>query len=181
VRSWDQDPLGRIWVARERDRYRLDVIEPDGQVVLTVTREMTPPSRGDREKTRIRRSIGRKWGASGVPIVVGARAPCVAGLWIEEHPWQTEIWVETAASHHGLPPGVMVRYDIFDPAGNFTHQVDIVGPGDPLFDRWFLTGDNGLIMIRNASDGGFADDDPANPRRGDAEIEVVSYRILWEE
>ena len=38
-----------------------------------------------------------------------------------------------------------------------------------------------VSLIRNASDGGFGDADPANPRRDDAELEVVSYRILWEE
>jgi hypothetical protein len=59
--------------------------------------------------------------------------------------------------------------------------VDIVGDGDPLFDRWYLVGNNRLIMVRNASSGGYLEDDPAHPRGEDDALEVISYRILWEE
>jgi hypothetical protein len=36
-------------------------------------------------------------------------------------------------------------------------------------------------MVRNASTGGFQDDDPAYPRTGDDLLEVICYEIIWEE
>jgi hypothetical protein len=112
---------------------------------------------------------------------VAAHAPCIEKLWIMENPWGTEVWIESGASHHDLPQGVMVRYDIFNLEGIFTHQVDIVSDADPLFDKFHLVGNNRLIMVRNASDGGYREDDPEHPRYDDGDIEVISYCIVWEE
>ena len=178
---WDLDEQGRIWIAPERDQYLLRAVDASGQVVLETTREFFRPDRPEPDISKIRRSIEKKWEKSGLPIVVGDKAPCIEKLWIMENPWGTEIWIESAASHHDLPPEVMVRYDLFDLDGKFTHQVDIVGEGDPLFDRWYLVGNNRLVVVRNASSGGYDDDDPEHPRFDDDEQEVISYRILWEE
>jgi len=178
---WDLDKNGRVWIAPDRDRYLLRAVNTSGQVVLEATRKFASPHRPQPEIRKIRRSIEKRWGKSGLPIVVGDRAPCIEKLWIMENAWGTEIWIESGASHHDLPPGVMVRYDLFDLDGKFTHQVDIVGGGDPLFDRWYLVGNNRLIMVRNASSGGYDEDDPDHPRFDDEDLEVISYRILWEE
>ena len=178
---WDLDEKGRIWIAPERDEYLLRAVDASGQVVIETSRQFSTPDRPEPEIMKIRRSIEKRWTRSGLPIVVGEKSPCIEKLWIMENPWGTEIWIESAASHHDLPPEVMVRYDLFDLDGNFTHQVDIVGSGDPLFDRWYLIGDNRLVMVRNASSGGFEDDDPDHPRFDDDDMEVISYRIVWEE
>ena len=178
---WDMDKNWRIWIAPERDSYLLRAVDASGQIVLETTREFVSPDRPEPEIRKIRRSIEKRWASSGLPIVVGDHAPCIENLWIMENPWGAEIWIESGASHHDLPPGVMVRYDLFDLEGIFTHQVDIVGNGEPLFDRWYLVGDNRLIMVRNASSGGYEEDDPDHPRFDDEVMEVISYRILWEE
>lgn len=181
VGRWDVDPEGRVWVAPERDRYLLRVLDAEGRTVLETGRQFEAPVRSPQESKKIRHSLEERWHKSGSPIVVGDHAPCIEKLWIMENEWGTEVWVETGASGHDLPPGVMVRYDLFDLKGEFTHQVDIVGDGDPLFDRWYLVGDNRLVMVRNASAGGYLEDDPDHPRLGDDTLEIISYRILWEE
>jgi len=178
---WDLDENGRIWIAPERDNYLLRALDASGQVVLETTREFSNPDRPDHEIRKIRQSIEKRWTRSGLPIIVGDKAPCIEKLWIMENPWGTEIWIESAASHHDLPPEVMVRYDLFNLEGKFTHQVDIVGAGDPSFDRWYMMGNNRLIMVRNASSGGYEEDDPDHPRFDDDELEVISFRIVWEE
>jgi len=178
---WDLDENGRIWIAPERDNYLLRALDASGQVVLETTREFSNPDRPDHEIRKIRQSIEKQWTRSGLPIIVGDKAPCIEKLWIMENPWGTEIWIESAASHHDLPPEVMVRYDLFNLEGKFTHQVDIVGAGDPSFDRWYMMGNNRLIMVRNASSGGYEEDDPDHPRFDDDELEVISFRIVWEE
>ncbi len=178
---WDVDPQGRVWFAPERDRYFLKVLDPEGRTVMETMREFTSVTRSLEETRKIRRSLEEMWKKSREPIVVGTTPPCINKLWIMENRWGTEVWIESGASHHDLPPGVMVRYDIFDLDGKFTHQVDIVGDGDPLFDRWYLVGDNRLIMVRNASAGGYQEGDPSHPRPEDQALEVISYRIIWEE
>jgi hypothetical protein len=178
---WDLDEKGRIWIAPERDHYVLQAMDSSGRIVLETTREFINPDRTDSETGQIRASIEKKWAESGLPIVVGDKAPCIEKLWIMENPWGTEIWIESAASHHDLPPEVMVRYDLFNLDGKFTHQVDIVGKGDPSFDRWYLVGNNRLIMVRNASAGGYEEDAPDHPRSDDDALEVISYGIVWEE
>ncbi len=178
---WDLDEKGRIWIAPERDRYLLQAVDSSGRIVLETTREFASPDRPEPEIRKIRRRIEKRWARSGLPIVVGDHAPCIENLWIMENPWGTEVWIESGASGHDLPPGVMIRYDLFDLDGIFTHQVDIVGDGNPLFDRWYLVGNNRLIMVRNASSGGYEEDDPDNPRFDDEVLEVISFRIVWEE
>jgi hypothetical protein len=178
---WDVDPEGRIWVAPKRDQYLLQVLNSEGRTVMESRREYDAPARSPEEVRKIRRSLEERWKNSETPIVVGDRAPSIKKLWIMENRWGTEVWVESGASHHGLPPGVMVRYDLFDLDGNFTHQVEIVCDGDPLFDKWYLAGNDRLIMVRNASPGGYDQDDPTYPRHEDDALEVISYRILWEE
>jgi hypothetical protein len=138
---WDQDEQGRVWIAPERDRYLLRAVDAAGQVVLEATRDCERPDRTQAQKRKIRLGIEKKWAASGLPIVVGEKGPFIEKLWIRESPWGTEIWIQSAASGHDLPPGVMVR---------------------------------------NASTGGFDEDDPDNPRSGE-NLEVISFRILWEE
>ncbi len=181
VGRWDLDEKGRLWIAPERDRYLLRVYDASGAPVLEVTREFAGPPRTPAARKKVRQSLEKKWRKSGLPIAVGDHAPCIGSLWIMENPWGTEVWVESSASHHDLGPGVMVRYDLFNLDGEFTHQVDIVGDGDPLFDKWYLVGKNRLLMVRNASPGSYADDDLENPRFDDGELEVISYRIVWEE
>ena len=181
VGHWDVDPGGNVWIATDRDLYFLQVLTPDGRTIMETTRDFTSPSRSPAEIRKIQRSLDGRWGQTDEPIVVGEYGPCVEKLWIMENPWGTEVWIESGASHHDLPPGVMVRYDLFDLAGNFTHQVDIVGEGDPLFDRWYIVGNNRLIMVRNASSGGYDEDDPDHPRFDDGELTVISYQIVWEE
>lgn len=178
---WDLDENGRIWIAPERDRYLLQVVDNSGQTVLQTTREFINPDRPESEIGKIRASIEKTWAKSGLPIIVGKKAPCIEKLWIMENRWGTEVWIESATSGHDLPPAVMVRYDLFNLDGEFTHQVDIVGEGDPDFDRWYLIGNNRLIMVRNASSGSYEEDDPDHPRSDDDDLEVISYRILWEE
>ncbi len=178
---WDLDEKGRIWIAPDRDRYLLKAVDATGQTVIEATREFENPDRPDSEIGRISASIEKSWAKSGLPIIVGDKAPCIEKLWIMENPWGTEIWIESAASYHDLPPEVMVRYDLFNLEGKFTHQVDIVGTGDPSFDRWYLVGNNRLIMVRNASSGGYDENDPDHPRYDDEALEVISYLILWEE
>jgi len=178
---WDVAPDGHVWIAPHRDQYLLEVRDPDGRILMESRRDYDPPNRTAQQKQKIRRSLEKQWTDAGENIIVGDRAPCIEKLWIMDNPWGTEIWVESGAAHSDLPPGVMVRYDLFDLDGIFTHQVDIVGDGDPLFDTWYLVGDNRLIMVRNASSGGFDEDDPNHPRTDDNELEVISFGIVWEE
>lgn len=178
---WDVDRHGRTWLALKRDSYLLEVRDPNGAVILTTTREFQTPLRSAQHVQKIRTALENRWGNTDSPIVVGDSSPCINKLWIMENPWGDEVWIESAASHHDLPPGVMVRYDLFNLDGSFTHQVDIVGDGDPLFDKWYLVGKNRLIMVRNASSGGFSEDDENNPRFDDDALEVISFRIVWEE
>jgi hypothetical protein len=178
---WDVDPNGNVWIAPERDRYFLQVLAPDGRTIMETTREFTSPARSPQETQKIRRPLDERWKNTENPIVTGDRPPCIEKLWVMENPWGTEVWIESGASHHDLPPGVMVRYDLFDLNGLFTNQVDIVGEGDPLFDKWYLVGNNRLIMVRNASSGGYNEEDPDHPRFDDGELEVISYKIVWEE
>lgn len=178
---WDVDRLGRVWVAPYRDRYLLRVLDAEGQTVMETGREYAPPVRSAEDVRKIKRSLEDRWNRTGEPVEVGMRAPSIGKLWIATNPWGDEIWIESGASHFELPPGVMVRYDIFDLEGNFTHQVDIVGDGNSLFDHWYLVGSDRLVMVRNASSGGYQEGDPAHPRLDDDLLEVIGYQILWEE
>lgn len=178
---WDVDPAGNLWFADQRDQYLVHCATPDGVIIKSFTREGQRPKRSPASINKIRKSLAENYSQSSPSIIVGDYDPWVNQLWITDNSWGSEIWVESAASFHNLPDGVMVRYDLFNTHGEFRNQVDIVGTGNPLFDRWYVIGGRNLIMVRNINEGGFDYDDETNPRYDDTDLEVICYRILWEE
>ncbi len=178
---WDVDPDGNLWFADQRNEYRVHCATPEGAIIKSFTREGQRPKRSVATTNKIKKALQKNYRQSNPPIVVGDYDPWVNQLWITNNPWGCEIWIESAASFSNLPAGVMVRYDIFNTEGEFRNQVDIVGEGDPLFDEWYVFQGSHVVMVRNANEGGFDCDDETNPRFDDTALEVICYRILWEE
>ncbi len=178
---WDVDPAGNLWFADQRDQYLVHCATPEGVIIKSFTRDGQRPMRSKASINKIKKSLTENYSQSKAPIIVGENDPWVNQLWITDNSWGCEIWIESAASFDNLPDGVMVRYDLFNTDGEFRNQVDIVGTGDPLFDRWYVFQGRQVIMVRNINEGGFDFDDETNPRFDDTDLEVICYRVLWEE
>jgi hypothetical protein len=178
---WDVDPAGNLWFASQRDQYLVQCATPEGVVIKSFTKEGFRPKRSAEAKMKRQKKLTEEYSLTNPPIVIGDHDPWINRLWITDTQWGCEIWVESAASFNDLPEGVMIRYDIFNTDGELRNQVDIHGVGDPLFDRWYVIEGKYLVMVRNENEGGFDFDDETNPRFDDTDLEVICYRILYEE
>ncbi len=178
---WDVDSAGNLWFASERDQYLVQCATPEGTIVQEFTRGGQRPKRSSYIKRKIQKSLVEIYKHSSLQVKTGEYAPWVNRLWISDSSRGCVIWIESATSFSDLPDGVMVRYDIFNTEGEFLNQVEINGPGDQLFDFWYLFQDKYLVMVRNKSEGGFDFTDETNPRFDDLDLEVICYRILRDE
>ena len=177
-------PKGRIYAVPERDAYRINVYAPDGTLERVFGREY---------ESWHRTAADRKWltalfeGAfRNLPFELDLRlSEYEADIsWLNRGLQVTddgEIWVLPSRGTREQPAGVVATFDVFDPEGQFSRQVQVVCPeGDPARDGIFLLGTDRVLLIKGYVDatatmfGGAGSEDA----EGDADpMELICYRI----
>ena len=183
--SFAVGPDGRVFVLTDRDRYAISVFAPDGRLERVIERAFTPRKRTAREMARIEALTERRFRTFPFDIsyVYCENESVVAwyhrGLQVAD---DGSLWVRHARSAENLPAGVLVRFDVFDAAGHFRRQVDVVAPGDALRDGVFLSGPDHIVVVHGFVDAmrsmvggghGPLTEDGHEP----GPLEIVCYRI----
>ncbi|MCX5737063.1 MAG: hypothetical protein NTZ61_00915, partial [Proteobacteria bacterium] len=145
-RRWALDSAGRVYAATARDRYQINVYNTDGSLARVIEREYARPKRNAQETARIQAAMDAQ--TRQVPVKIETQIeeyePVIARIQIMDN---CEIWVMNSASTRDLPAGVMINFDVFDPAGNFVRAVavacDANGDQDGLF---FFGKDRALVV-----------------------------------
>ncbi|MCK4411912.1 MAG: hypothetical protein KAY32_00075 [Candidatus Eisenbacteria sp.] len=160
--GWTLGTDGLVYLAPERDHYRIDVFRPDGQCLRVIERDYEPHRRTAEEKAaaaNVSMSIhGRR---VDVEAIIEETDPCIARLFC--HP-SGHLGVIHSHSNQDLPEGVFIRYDIFDPAGEYLECVEVASPGDVQRDRLIPLADGRYVLLRgihDAIDAMFGAGDPA--------------------
>jgi len=170
---WTMGPGGRLYAVPERDRFAVNVYDPDGTLLRVIERPYDPWPRTERDKAEI---------AEGVIAVVNGqriqleteiedRAPAILRTWVSP---AGELWVLGSRGDREQAEGVFVTFDVFDEEGIFVRQVALACPGDPRNDRLLLLDDGRFVLIRNftdARDGMFGGDGEAEGE--EAPLEVI--------
>jgi len=173
---------GSVYVAPDRERYRIEVYRPDGRLARVIEREYPVHRRSAAELatwTELFTASVRNQ-APGFRWDVCATEPPIdwvfGGLW--EHA-DGRLWVRNSRSAIDQPAGCLSTYDVFDADGVFAEQVRVRCPGDPVEDKLFFAGADRVIQVtryidavRTMMGGGAAGSgDEAAP------MEVVCYRV----
>lgn len=145
-------PDGQVFVAPERNEYRVRVFGPDGQAVREFTRAYQSPARSAGQKEQARRileAIGANYPTRPKRLTVEATAPAVAGMWVTD---DGRLWVQTGDEQPGRPKGTWCMLDVFAPDGSFEQQVALPGGHDQAQDALFVLPDNRIVVVTGALD-----------------------------
>lgn len=142
---------GRTCVAPDRDKYAIQVFDPNGKLDMVIEREFEPIDRSDKEYADSRAIY--ETALTSLPVdytlIVERRASAVAflqrGLRIRD---DGKIWALSGRGIRNLPTGVLAIFDVFDRQGTFVKQVELRGPGDPLKDGIFFVGEDRVVIVK---------------------------------
>lgn len=165
-RAWAADPAGKIYTTPERSAYWIKVADFEGNLLREMTRSFTPHKRSQEDKDRL---------VEGLRLFIGGRRVPIENRALDHDP----AIMSLAAASDGrlfvvnchqqperLAPGVMGRFDVFSPAGEFTEELVLtLAGGDPRQDRLlFLDGRHFLVVFnfesaRESQQAGLGDDE----------------------
>ncbi len=144
---WALGPSGEIYLARERNRYAIDVYGPDGSLRRVIERDYQSPRRSGAEKQAI--ADGLAMTINGERVEVRAEIedtpPCLRGLWVDA---RGQLWVRHARSQVEQPAGIFATCDLFDPSGRYLAAVQLGLVADPLQDRLVPLDDGRFVLLR---------------------------------
>jgi len=146
-RGWTIGPEGNIYVARERDRYAIDIHAPDGIRTRVIEREFTPQRRSSEDKQRIADGLTMTINGNVVKLdsEILDTEPCLQQLYIDE---DGRLWVWHARSLMDLPEGVFASLDLFSPDGRYVAEMQIAVEGDPHQDRLIPLPGGRFVLLR---------------------------------
>ena len=141
-------PDGRVLVASDPERYRLDVFRPDGSQDRSIVRRFATRPRSAKE-IRMIEALFEAWnsGRPDPPVVeVDRDAPAVEDIQVDAH---GRIWVRHADSGRSEESEVFLVLDRFDPAGHWEREVAFVCPGDRDLDGLVILDDRRVLVMRH--------------------------------
>ena len=165
-------PAGRVYCARSRDSYAIEVFRPDGSCECIIERAFESRERDPDEL--------RRWNAlfevqaRNLPFditwEVDATEPDIAELNVAQ---DGTLWVQHSRSGRDQPPGVFMSYDTFDPDGRYRQEVRVTATADPDQDGLIFLDDGrvllveGLVLARLTATGSqgavFGEEDESGP------------------
>jgi len=136
---------GRVYVAAERDAYRINVYTADGKLERVIEREYDHLVRDDEEFERVTTSM--EAALAQIPnakIIVSKIQPDIGSLEIGN---DGNLWVTTSRSGVDQPEGILTTWDVFNPDGHFIKTVSAKCVGDGENDILIWTPDGNAVLV----------------------------------
>jgi len=168
---FDVDPSGRIYLAAERDRYRIDVRGPDGSLVQVIERQYAQRRRTSERKEELVGNVSMNINNENVQLsaTFDDFEPAVESLHVAA---DSRLWV---MSGHGRRPerdGVARSYDVFDTMGRFVEILHLAVTVDVDRDWLLPLGDGRWILLKNLFTSRDDEDDSADLSE-DRPLEII--------
>lgn len=178
-RRWSLAADGRVCAAPYRNRYALNVYNPDGRLEMVIERAFTSRKRTQVESARVQRILEAQTRQSPIKFTLQAEdtEPDISQVRYHE---DGTIWVLHSRSAIDQPAGVFATYDVFDAQGKFDRQVAVQTPGDGENDALFLTDDGHAVLVTGMVEAAMSMQGAGEADSGDgaAPMEVVYLEVL---
>lgn len=140
-------PDGRVYLAPERNRYRVEVLDGNGDAVHTITRKFDPPRRDKQALDRMNALFEEQDRALPFRITweVEATDQVVDELIVTP---DNRLLVHHSRSGLNLPEGIFVSYDVFDESGRWLHELYIRTNADKDHDGLIFLDDGRVLLVR---------------------------------
>lgn len=171
-------PDGRLFVAPERNEYRVRVFGVDGQPQRDIVRAYQSPVRGAELKDQAKRildAIGANYPTRPKRVTVEETSPPVAGMWVTA---DGRLWVLTGDEQPTRPKGTWCQLDVFAPDGTFEQQIALPGTHDQRQDALFLLPDRRLVVVTGALDSFLSQQAVAADQKVEgSDLAITCYRL----
>jgi hypothetical protein len=179
------DGDGRVYTAPLRDRYRVEVYSPTGNLERVIERDYAHLPRTKESLRGIRDALDAIFASVSFPYQLDIEQDEYDILALQHGVRVREdgtLWILPGRGVYDQPAGIMLTFDVFDADGHFVRQVSMQCPGSGIWDGFFFVGPDRAVVVTGHvaavfsqyADGGATigydeDDAPA--------MEVVCYRI----
>jgi len=176
-RRWTLGPDGKVYAAVARDEYRIHVYAVDGTLERVIEKEFTNRKRTQEEMDFYTEMVALQTRQlPGADIKLADTPEAIAEVTVGP---DGTIWVLDSRSDQDQPEGIMVTYDVFDPAGHYLKRVPVECDGHGQDDGLVRVGEDRMILIRGLlpaiqamqSGGAIGRDEEAAP------MEIVCFKI----
>jgi len=140
-------PDGRVYTARSRDEYAIEVYSPAGVLERVIGREFENLPRDERGRRRVA-ALMDSWlqGYPGeVDQVIDSCEPAITELFVDD---RNVLWVLHSRSGFDQAEGVMLTYDTFAGDGTWLQEVSVRCQGNPARDGLKFLGDGRALLIK---------------------------------
>lgn len=171
-------PDGRVYIASQRDAYRIEVFNADGTLERVIERDYEPVARTDSEYNQMMTLLETQLAPiPNAQIKIRRTLPDIGGLVFGN---DGNLWVSTSRSGREQPEGILATYDVFTPDGEFIETVSARCPGEGDNDVLFWTPTGDAVVVTGFQDAAMALQSQgalAEGEDGEAEpMEVIYYR-----
>jgi 6-bladed beta-propeller len=145
-------PDGKLYLAKSRDEYAIEVMDPDGTVHRVIKRDFQSPPRTDRQNKiaiQIIEAVAANYPAPLKGTEIEKTEPVVGNLFVTE---DNRLWVQADIGDDALPEGTWAMFDVFDTEGQFEKQVALAGSYNRYRDAVFILPDGRAIVVTGALD-----------------------------
>jgi len=182
--AWALDGAGRVYVAPERNEYRIEVYGAPGDPERTLSRDFESWRRTDQEMERARQIAVpfMRRNRGNINFVMEPTEPDISALRATP---DGSLWVLSSRGTREQPAGVHSTWDIFGKTGEFTGQVAVACEGQGGRDELFFPGHGLAVLIKEHAEARFAflgqggDNTSQEDLEGDASpLEIICYRLV---
>ena len=163
---WNISTTGQLYVAPYRDRYLINVYNPDGSLAFQIEGDYNPCERSYDLMDYYSYSV------MGKRPYVESYEPAIMGVDIVDD----QLWVRTGCSDQH---DVYRQYDVYDLQGNFSQRVNLNYKGDGFKDNLVFLGDGLVAIVKGYYDmqhREFFSENPHSPIEEDVS-QVIMCRI----
>ena len=170
---------GRVYIAVDRNDYRINVYTPDGKLERVIEREYVSRDRSEQDYNLLKSILETQLAQiPNAKIVIGKNEPDIGAVSFGR---DGNLWVTSSRSGFDEPEGTLITWDVFNPDGHFIKTVSARCEGDGENDILFWTPEGNAVMVTGFTEGmrafqsrGAGDEDDS----GDAApMEVVYLKV----
>jgi 6-bladed beta-propeller len=178
---WTCGQDGKIYVAPERNNYRIDVYDGQGNLEKVISREYESLERDDyltNRATMVVKGVAAYHRTPLQGLTIEKVEPDIRGLWVDEAGF---LWVRTSRGLVDKPEGAYDVVDVFAPDGSFAKQVAIMSDAVPFKDSLSFLDDGRVVAVIGSLDAWLTQQAVEQDDGGNDEVQALEVIVYGQE